>query len=150
MESHCVPTEKEMIPMDRVSRMFDTHPNPASDAGEVAFALVRAAAECAHVCTTCADACLEEEDPASMRRCIRTNLDCADVCTATSLMVARPGRQDAELLRAQLEACATACRACADECEKHADEMDHCRICAESCRECAEACEEMIAGVVPA
>ena len=53
--------------MERVRSMFAHHQNPASDAGDEAFALVQAAAECAAVCTTCADACLEEDDPASMR-----------------------------------------------------------------------------------
>ncbi len=134
--------------MDRIRRMFDTHPNPASDAGDEAFALVNAAAECAHTCTTCADACLEEDDPASLRTCIRTNLDCADICTATSLLIARPGKQSPSLIRAQLEACATACRECAEECENHAGTMEHCRVCAEACRECAEACEEMRKAIV--
>lgn len=136
--------------MDRVRQMFDTHPSPASDAGEVAFALVRAAAECTHVCTTCADACLEEDDPESMRRCIRTCQDCADVCAATSRLVARPGEQASDLLQAQLEACADACRSCAEECEKHAETMQHCRVCAAACRACAKACEKMSAAVVPA
>lgn len=129
--------------MDRVRQMFANHPNPASDAGEEAFALVTATAECAAVCTTCADACLEEEDPAPMRSCIRANLDCAAICTVTGRLIARPGAQDAETLRAQLEACAVACRACAAECDRHAETMKHCRFCAEACRACANACERM-------
>lgn len=134
--------------MERVRKMFSTHPSPASDAGEEAFRLVTAAAECAIVCTTCADACLEDEDPGSRAQCIRTNLDCADVCAATLRMISRPGKQDKELLRAQLEACARACRACAEECDRHAAKMEHCRVCAESCRACAEACDAMIAALV--
>lgn len=133
--------------MERVRRIFDTHPNPASDAGDEAFALIRAAAECAHACTACADACLEEDDPGALRECIRTNLDCADICVAIGLLIARPGRQNPATLRQELEACATACRACAEECERHADEMEHCRICAEACRACAEACETMSGAV---
>jgi uncharacterized membrane protein len=132
--------------MDRVRRMFQSHPAPASDAGEEAFALVQAAAECVYTCTTCADACLEEDDPTTRRQCIRLNLDCAEICSVTARLIARPGAQDQELLRAQLEACATACRACADECERHADE--HCRICAEACRACAEACDRMKSALV--
>lgn len=134
--------------MDRVQQMFRTHPAPASDAGEEAFALVKAAAECALTCTTCADACLEESDPASMRLCIRGNLDCADICDTTARLISRPGKQDPATLRAQLEACVTACRACAKECEKHASAHEHCRVCAESCRACAEACERMTAALV--
>lgn len=129
--------------MDRLKKMFQTHPSPASDAGDEAFAMVNAAAECVYVCTTCADACLEEQDPSKLRKCIRNNLDCADICQATARLISRPGEQDSAVLRAQLEACATACRACADECEKHAEMHEHCRVCAESCRACAEACDRM-------
>jgi uncharacterized membrane protein len=134
--------------MDRVRQMFRTHPAPASDAGEEAFAFVQAAAECASTCTTCADACLQEDDPASLRKCIRLNLDCAAICAATLTLIARPGEQDRGVLRAQLEACSAACRACADECEEHASMHEHCRICAEACRECAEACERMTGALV--
>lgn len=129
--------------MDRLEKMFQTHPSPASDAGDEAFAMVNAAAECAYVCTTCADACMEEQEPSKLRKCIRNNLDCADICQATARLISRPGEQDSEVLRAQLDACATACRACADECEKHAEMHEHCRVCAESCRACAEACDRM-------
>jgi hypothetical protein len=134
--------------MDRVHRMFQHHPAPASDAGDEAYALIRAAAECAHTCTACADACLEEDDPRALRKCIRLNLDCAGICFLTSQLIARPGRQDRNLLRAQLAACAAACRACADECEAHGEAIAHCRVCAEACRECAEACDRMAAAVV--
>lgn len=134
--------------MDRVSRMFQTHPAPASDAGDEAFALVHAAAECTFTCTTCADACLEEDDPRALRTCIRLNLDCAEICAVTARLIARPGPQNQALLSAQLDACATACRACADECESHADHMEHCRICAEACRACAEACDRMKSALV--
>ena len=129
--------------MDNVRYMFDTHPAPASDAGEAAYALVRAAAECSAVCTTCADACLSEDGVADLARCVRMCLDCAEICATTGTLIARPGPQDPETLRALLEACATACRACADECGGHADHMEHCRICAESCAACAEACDRM-------
>lgn len=127
--------------MDRLKKMFQNHPNPASDAGDEAFALVTAAAECAYVCTTCADACSEEENPAKLSACIRTNLDCADIAQTTARLISRPGEQNPQLLRAQLDACATACRACAEECDKH--DHEHCRICAESCRACADACDAM-------
>ena len=129
--------------MDRVRQMFASHPNPASDAGEEAFAVVVATAECGANCTTCADACLEEEDPASLRSCIRANLDCAELCAVTGRLIARPGAQDADTLNAQLEACATACRACAAECDRHADSIQHCAICAEACKACARACDRM-------
>lgn len=134
--------------MDRVRQMFQHHPAPASDAGEEAFALVQAAAECTYCCTTCADACLEEDDPASLRECIRLNLDCAEICSVTAKMISRPGTQDPAVLRAQLDACVAACRACAEECDEHADMHEHCRVCAECCRECARACDQMKSALV--
>jgi hypothetical protein len=134
--------------MNRVHQMFASHPNPASDAGEEAFALVVGAAECAAVCTTCADACLEEDDPAALRSCIRSCLDCAELCAVTGRLIARPGKQDPRTLRAQLEACASACRACAEECDRHAEAMEHCRFCAEACRACANACDRMKQAIV--
>lgn len=134
--------------MDRVREIFRAHPAPASDAGDEAFQLVKAASECTLACTACADACLEEPDRASLRLCIRGNLDCADVCQATVRMISRPAEQDSGTLRAQLDACATACRMCASECENHAEAHEHCRICAESCRACAEACDRMARALV--
>ena len=136
--------------MQRLHELFRDHPAPASDAGDEAFAFVQSAAECTHTCTACADACLEEDDPTHLRECIRTNLDCADICTATARLISRPGKQDPDVLRAQLEACATVCRACAEHCEKHGESMEHCRVCAESCRECAEACDRMLEALVAA
>ncbi|HUP24039.1 MAG TPA: four-helix bundle copper-binding protein [Thermoanaerobaculia bacterium] len=129
--------------MDRVRQIFSHHPQPATDAGDEAFGVVAATAECAAVCTACADACLSEDDPTPMRDCIRLDLDCADVCRATGALLARPGRQDAATLKALLDACATACRVCAEECEKHAERMAHCRICAEASKACQRACERM-------
>ncbi|MDX1583988.1 MAG: four-helix bundle copper-binding protein, partial [Thermoanaerobaculia bacterium] len=90
--------------MEYLRKIFSSHPNPASDAGDAAYALVTAAAECSYVCTACADACLEGADPASKRKCIRNNLDCAEICAVTARLISRPGDQDRDLLRAQLEA----------------------------------------------
>jgi hypothetical protein len=96
------------------------------------------------VCTACADACLGEETVAHLTKCVRTNLDCADVCETTSRVLSRHTGYDAHLTRAVLEACMQACRSCADECERHASLHEHCRICAESCRTCEQACRDLI------
>jgi hypothetical protein len=44
----------------------------------------------------CADACLGEEKVEMLRRCIRLNLDCADVCNATGRMLSRQQEPDLE------------------------------------------------------
>ena len=138
--------------MDQLSRMLETHPRAAQATDDVAAVgrALKALVACAHTCTSCADACLGEDGVAELTRCIRLNLDCADICEATARVLSRRTDTDLDLVRGQLESCAVACRACAAECESHADHMEHCRICAESCRACAEACDAMIAAIVRA
>jgi hypothetical protein len=105
---------------------------------------IEACVECAQACTACADACLSEEMVAELRKCIRTDLDCADVCEATGRVLSRHTAYDANVTRAVLEACATTCRACGDECESHAGMHEHCRICAGVCRRCEQACRDLL------
>lgn len=81
-----------------------------------------------------------------LTRCIRLNLDCADLCDTTGRIVSRQTAFEAELATAILRACAAACRLCAEECERHAQHgMEHRRVCAEVCRPCEQACNELIA-----
>lgn len=105
-------------------------------------AVIDAARDCAAHCHACADACLEEDD--DMTRCIRSDLDCADICEATASVVARAGASGAPWIQL-VEVCAEACRNCAEECEKH--DHEHCRVCAEACRRCEDACRKLLASV---
>ncbi|AEE46179.1 four-helix bundle copper-binding protein [Cellulomonas fimi] len=98
---------------------------------------------CAQTCTACADASLSEEMVADRRRCIRSDLDCADICDATARVLSRLTSVDTQVTRAQLDACITACQACGDECERHAEMHEHCRIWTEACRACEAACSEL-------
>lgn len=100
---------------------------------------------CAQSCTACADACLSEVRVADLGKCVRTDLDCADICETTGRVLSRHTGYDANVTRAQLTACAAACKACGDECAKHAPMHEHCRICADACRRCEEACQELLA-----
>jgi Domain of Unknown Function (DUF326) len=72
-------------------------------------------------------------------------MDCADICATTARVLSRHAGYDADISRAQLDACATACKACGDECTRHADSHEHCRICAEACRACERACRLLLA-----
>jgi hypothetical protein len=130
------------------SQMLDTYP---ADLGGIdkqqLVACIEACYECAQACTACADACLSEEMVAELAKCVRSNLDCADLCDTTGRVLSRHTGYDANLTRAVLEACATACKACGDECAAHADMHEHCRICAEACRRCENACRELIASL---
>lgn len=131
--------------MNALQRMLATHPQPAADNDRLSEAAHHIAA-CSQVCTSCADACLAEPMVADLRRCIRLNLDCADVCAATSHVLVRQTETDASLVQALLNACITACRLCAEECSRHAAMHEHCRICADHCRRCVELCEGVLEG----
>lgn len=66
---------------------------------------MEATSTCAQACTACADACLSEKDVAATTRCIRDDLDCADVCATTARVLSRHTAYDARLTRATLQAC---------------------------------------------
>jgi hypothetical protein len=130
-----------------VQAMITTHPRPASLDRESLARCVDECFDCAATCTGCADACLGEETPQELVRCIRLNLDCADVCEATGRVLMRQTAFEPQLARQLLEACAHACRTCADECERHAEHHEHCRVCAEACRRCERACDDVLSTV---
>ena len=79
-----------------------------------------------------------------LAKCIRLDLDCADVCTATLRVVRSQPEYDANLTRPLLEACAAACKSCGEECMRHAEMHEHCRVCAEACRRCEQAGDELL------
>ncbi|MCD7901773.1 MAG: four-helix bundle copper-binding protein [Bacteroides sp.] len=90
-------------------------------------------AECVIYCNHCFSSCLEEEDVKMMKKCIRLDKDCAEVCQFTLGMLHRSPFVDG-----YLEMCIKVCEACAEECSKHQNE--HCQECAKMCKECAEVC----------
>ncbi|CAM5552035.1 Four-helix bundle copper-binding protein OS=Streptomyces fumanus OX=67302 GN=GCM10018772_61990 PE=4 SV=1 [Streptomyces fumanus] len=79
-----------------------------------------------------------------LTKCVRTDMDCADICTATADVLSRHTGYDATITRAVLQTCAVVCKACGDECASHADMHEHCRICAEACRSCEQACDNLL------
>jgi hypothetical protein len=99
---------------------------------------------CAVSCTACADECLDEPDITRLRRNIRLNLDCADVCGTVARLLARRGEPDLATLRATLEACVDICTACAAENQKHADELEFCKLTAEMVVNCARQAEDAL------
>ncbi|RPH41119.1 MAG: four-helix bundle copper-binding protein, partial [Burkholderiales bacterium] len=44
---------------------------------------IDAALDCSQACSDCADACIADGLPASLRQCVRLALDCADLCEVT-------------------------------------------------------------------
>jgi hypothetical protein len=133
--------------MTQALAMIKTTPADTGLGAEVRAACIDACIECAQTCTACADACLAEDMVADLRRCIRTDLDCADICEATGRVLSRQTAYDPSITRAIVEACLTACRACGEECRGHAEMHEHCRVCADQCERCAEACEAVLAAI---
>jgi hypothetical protein len=138
------PLTRRSVNVTRAREMLETYPRDFN----VDVALLAGAIEtleaCANTCTQCADACLLEQNVNELAKCIRLNLDCADLCEAASRVISRQTEYDANVTRPAIEACIRACRSCADECGRHADHMDHCRLCAEACRQCATACQQLL------
>lgn len=127
------------------TEMLSTTPSAVGYDREALAACIDACFDCAQACTACADACLGEQMVADLRRCITTDLNCADICDAAGRVLSRQTGYDAEFTRTTLTACRDACRLCAEECERHADMHEHCRICAEACRRCEQACTRLLA-----
>jgi len=125
--------------------MLDAYPQSINLDRRTLAAAIDTLIACAEACTACADACLSEDMVAELTKCIRTDLDCADICVTTSRVLSRHTGYDANISRQLLEACATACKACGDECHRHAGAHEHCRICADACRACAQACRDLLA-----
>ena len=132
--------------MKHLQMMLASHPHSMAKSDKLGQAAHHIAL-CAQTCTSCADACLAEPMVDHLRRCIRLNLDCADICATTSRVLTRQTDVDTALIQDLLRACATACRVCAEECEKHAGMHEHCRLCAEHCRQCVDVCEEMLEAI---
>ena len=130
-----------------VQDVMKTHPQPTSVDQTVLLRCIEACRDCAASCTSCADADLAEPDVREMVRCIRICLDCADICETTARIAIRQTAPDLRVLRAIVEACATACQACGDECDRHAAHHEHCRICADVCRRCERACGDLVAAL---
>ena len=102
--------------------------------------LIDALTSCVAECNHCTAACLEEKDVKMLARCIKLDIDCAEICNLAISFVSR-GSEHAEHV---LHECAEICNECAKECEKHSH-MEHCKRCAEICRACAEACHSGVA-----
>ncbi len=130
-----------------VSQMIDAYPADITTDRQLLVDCIAACIECAQTCTACADACLSEDKVADMRKCIRANLDSADICDTTGRVLSRHTGYDANITRAVLQTCAQACSSCGDECELHASMHDHCYICADACRRCEQACQQLLQGI---
>ncbi len=132
-------------------QMLQTHPADLPlDEAQLA-ATIDALTACSQACTACADACLSEaaEMLPHLARCIRDDLDCADVCGTTARVLSRHTGYDAALTRAQVQAAVQATKSCADSCGEHAEAHEHCRLCAQACREAEQALTALLGQLQP-
>ena len=131
---------------DIANRMLETYPRTFNVDQALLVRAIEACTDCAQACTQCADDCLSEDGKLEdMAKCIRLDLDCADVCATTARILSRQTEYDANVTRALLEACVAVCSSCGDECARHGEHgMEHCAICAEQCRNCEAACRELL------
>jgi repressor of nif and glnA expression len=95
--------------------------------------------ECSVACNHCSVACLDESNTSLLVDCIKTDMDCAIICSSAAILLARESDHGVHLLKE----CIEICNVCAGECEKHLHH-DHCKKCAEVCRRCAEACTAVL------
>jgi len=126
-----------------LEEMLKTHPYPPVIEMKKLLSGIKAINGCAKISTICADACVGEKN-LMLTRCIRSCLDCADICGTTAKILSRQTETDIDMLRDQLKACAVACNKCGQDCEKHAMMYEHCRICADVCFSCEETCNDLL------
>lgn len=130
----------------QVEQMVSAHPDVRGTVNPALISCIEECLSCAQACTSCADACLSEESVAHLRQCIRLNLDCADLCFATSRLATRRAGGNVTTLQGLIAACGTACELCAAECRKHGH-MTHCQVCAECCARCRDACTAAVSSL---
>jgi hypothetical protein len=125
--------------------MLNAYPGRIALDKELLAGVIDTCLECAQSCTACADADLAEPMIADLTRCIRLDLDCADICEATARVLTRQTAYERDVAQAVLRACVLACKLCGDECDRHAKMHPHCAVCAEVCHRCEELCEQLLA-----
>jgi hypothetical protein len=98
--------------------------------------------ECAITCERCVSLCMNEDDPSLMAKCIKLNLDCADMCLHTI----KSTTSNFLLVRNSLAAVKELCQKCAQEYRKF--KIDYCQACADICERCAAECHDQSLNII--
>jgi len=88
-------------------------------------------------CYECFNECLQEPDIQARDKCIRSLIECAQMCQMSAGLMSL----NASMAKEHCKLCAEICKMCAKECDKFKD--DHCKQCADVCRMCADECRKM-------
>ena len=131
--------------MHTVSDMVKNNPFAPMMSRDALIQCIEVCVLCEQTCSACADACLGEDDLPVLRRCIRLNLDCADICSTAVKMLSRQQQPEPGVIAGLLELCATICALCAQECGRHHHE--HCAVCAEMCSRTEDECQQALAAL---
>lgn len=124
--------------------------NPGTEAprhcldNQILAAAVDALSACELAVTACAVGMLAQKEADDLRAAVNRDLNCADVASATRLVLTRGTDTRPALLTAQLEACAIACEQSHDLCARHATRHEHCRLCSEAITGAASACHQVL------
>ncbi len=131
--------------------MLETYPAEINLDKQQLASVIDAVAACSQACTACADACLSESAAMlpHLTKCIRDNLDCADVCDATVRVLSRHTGYDANLTRLQVQAAIQAVQTCGSSCSEHAQMHQHCGVCARACQQAEQALTGLLAQLLP-
>lgn len=128
------------IDMNLVDALADHPSRKTFDLPELLRA-IEACQQCSTACTICADSDLARGEP-DMNSCIRSCLDTATICDATTKILARP-TPGGDAWMAQVNACIAAAKECAEICAEH--DQICCVACAEACRECQRSLQQLVA-----
>lgn len=93
---------------------------------------ITACLECVKACHLCVAGDLKEDH--DMTQCIRLNIECAAICSATAKLMCMESEQAVALAKL----CAELCKKCERECSGHTTQ--HCIDCAKACHTCASIC----------
>lgn len=137
--------------MTYTQQMLDTYPADIKVDTRQLARTIDALVACSQACTACADACLSESPDALPRltRCIRDNLDCADICATAASVLSRQTGYDARIARTQVQAAAQAAKTCGDSCTEHASSHEHCSTCAQACRDTEQILNDLLPHLQP-
>ena len=130
--------------MSYASQLLDSYPRTFNVDARILAATIDALTDCAQACTADADDDLSEPNVADLVKCIRSCLDCADICATTAEVTSRQTDYDANVTRPLLQACIASCKSCGDECQHHAMMHAHCQVCEQACRHCEQACRQLL------
>ena len=75
--------------MNHATAMIKSYPKNINNDRELFASSIEKITDCAQTCTACADACLSEDMVKELTKCIRSNLDCADIRDATGRVLSR-------------------------------------------------------------